>query len=48
MPAVTEQISAIREYNGVSGYNMSYNENKEMNKGIYVFQMENGNFVQVN
>ena len=48
VPAVAEQISAIREYNGVSGYNMSYNENKEMNKGIYVFQMENGNFVQVN
>ena len=45
--AVAEQIMAIRDYPGLSGYDMSYNDQKEMNKGIYVFEIENGTFVRV-
>ena len=45
--AVAEQIMAIRDYPGLSGYDMSYNDQKEMNKGIYVFEVENGTFVRV-
>ena len=47
-PAVAEQILAIRSYPGLSGLNMAYNENKEMNKGIYTFEIKDGNFVPVN
>ena len=46
--AICEQISAIRSYPGLSGFNMSYNDQKEMNKGIYVFQLQNGTFVRMN
>lgn len=45
--AVAEQINAIRDYPGLSGFDMSYNDQKEMDKGIYVFQIENGTFVRV-
>lgn len=47
-PAIAEQILAIRSYPGLSGLNMAYNENKEMNKGIYTFEIKDGNFVPVN
>lgn len=45
--AVCEQISAIRSYPGLSGFNMSYNDQKEMNKGIYVFEIVDGNFNRI-
>lgn len=46
-PALREEISKLRSYPGVSGYNMAFNENKEMVKGIYMFQIIDGRFVQV-
>ena len=45
--AICEQISAIRSYPGLSGFNMSYNDQKEMNKGIYVFEIVDGNFNRI-
>lgn len=45
--AVAEQINLIRDYPGLSGFNMSYNDAKEMDKGIYIFQIEEGNFVRI-
>ena len=45
--AVAEQIRQIRDYPGLSGFDMSYNDQKEMNKGIYIFQMKDGNFVRI-
>ena len=46
--AVSAQIGQIRDYPGLSGFNMSYNDQKEMDKGIYVFQVQNGTFIRVN
>ena len=46
--AVAAQIGQIRDYPGLSGFDMSYNDQKEMNKGIYVFQLQNGTFVRMN
>ncbi len=46
--AVAGQIGAIRDYPGLSGFDMSYNDQKEMDKGIYVFQIQDGTFVSVN
>ena len=45
--AICEQINAIRSYPGLSGFNMSYNDQKEMNKGIYVFEIVDGNFNRI-
>ena len=45
--AIAEEISKIRDYPGLSGFDMSYNENKEMTKGIYVFRIEDGTFIRV-
>ena len=36
--ALRQEIASIREFNGVSGYNMAFNESKEMIKGIYVYE----------
>lgn len=44
-PALREEIATLRDFPGVSGYDMYFNENKEMVKGIYMFQIENGQFV---
>lgn len=46
--AVAAQIGQIRDYPGLSGFDMSYNDQKEMNKGISVFQLQNGTFVRMN
>ena len=46
--AVATQIGQIRDYPGLSGFDMSYNDQKEMDKGIYVFQLQNGTFVRMN
>ena len=46
--AVAAQIGQIRDYPGLSGFDMSYNDQKEMDKGIYVFQLQNGTFVRMN
>ena len=46
-PALREEIAKLRDYPGVSGYDMRFNENKEMIKGIYMFEIQNGEFVQV-
>lgn len=45
--ALRQEIVAMREFNGVSGYNMAFNENKEMVKGIYVYEIKGGDFVRV-
>ena len=44
-PALRGEIAQLRDFPGVSGYDMHFNENKEMVKGIYMFQIENGQFV---
>lgn len=44
-PALRTEIAALREFPGVSGYDMYFNESKEMVKGIYVFEIQNGQFV---
>ena len=44
-PALREEIAKLRDFPGVSGYDMQFNENKEMVKGIYMFDIENGQFV---
>ncbi|MEN6315733.1 MAG: ABC transporter substrate-binding protein [Clostridiaceae bacterium] len=46
--ALRKDIASIRDYAGLSGFNMKFNENKEMVKGIYVFQLKDGNFVRAN
>lgn len=46
--ALRKDIASIRDYAGLSGFNMKFNENKEMVKGIYVFELKDGNFVRVN
>lgn len=45
--ALRQEIASIREFNGVSGYNMAFNESKEMIKGIYVYELKDGDFVRV-
>lgn len=42
--ALASELRGLRNYPGVSGYDMSFNESKEMIKGIYAFQVEDGNF----
>lgn len=44
-PALREEIATLRDFPGVSGYNMRFNENKEMVKGIYMFEIQDGQFV---
>ena len=44
-PALREEIAILRDFPGVSGYDMYFNENKEMVKGIYMFEIQNGQFV---
>lgn len=44
---VAAQIGSIRSYPGLSGYDMRYNDQKEMVKGIYVFEIVDGNFNRV-
>lgn len=44
-PALREEIAKLRDFPGVSGYNMQFNENKEMVKGIYMFEIQDGQFV---
>lgn len=44
-PALREEIATLRDFPGVSGYDMYFNENKEMVKGIYMFEIQNGQFV---
>ncbi|MCI8836896.1 MAG: ABC transporter substrate-binding protein [Hungatella sp.] len=46
--ALRQKLAAMREFNGVSGYNMAFNENKEMVKGIYVFEIRDNTFVRIN
>ena len=46
-PAIAAEISKIREYPGLSGINMRYNENREMEKGMYVFRIEDGTFIRI-
>ena len=46
--ALRKEIGSLREFNGISGYNMSFNETKEMLKGIYAFEVGNGTFTRVN
>ena len=46
--ALRQEIGSLREFNGISGYNMSFNENKEMLKGIYAFEIGNGTFTRIN
>lgn len=46
-PALREELKTLRDYPGVSGYNMSFNEQKEMVKGIYLFEIQDGQFVRV-
>ena len=45
--ALRQEIASILEFNGVSGYNMAFNESKEMIKGIYVYELKDGDFVRV-
>lgn len=42
--ALAAELRQLRNYPGVSGYGMSFNEEKEMIKGIYAFKVEDGNF----
>lgn len=44
-PALREEIAKLREFSGVSGYDMQFNESKEMVKGVYVFEIQDGQFV---
>lgn len=37
-------LAKLRDYPGVSGYDMCFNENKEMVKGIYAFEVVDGKF----
>lgn len=46
-PALRKELKTLRDYPGVSGYNMSFNEQKEMVKGIYLFEIQDGQFVRV-
>ena len=46
-PALREELKTLRDYPGVSGYNMSFNEQKEMVKGIYLFEIQDGQVVRV-
>lgn len=43
----TDNSASGSDYPGVSGYNMSFNEQKEMVKGIYLFEIQDGQFVRV-
>ena len=45
--AVAAEINEIRSYPGLSGFDMCYNDQKEMNKGIYVFQLKDGSFERI-
>lgn len=46
--ALRDEIAALRGFEGVSGYDMQFNESKEMIKGVYVFEMTDGNFYRIN
>ncbi len=46
--ALAEDIASIRDYAGLSGFDMKFNDNKEMVKGIYVFELKDGNFIRIN
>lgn len=45
--ALREELRTLSDYPGVSGYDMKFNENKEMIKGIYLFQIQDGQFVSL-
>lgn len=45
--AIAAQINQIRDYAGLSGFNMRFNDTKEMIKGIYVYQLVEGSFKQL-
>jgi branched-chain amino acid transport system substrate-binding protein len=46
--ALRDEIASLRGFEGVSGYDMQFNDNKEMVKGVYVFEVKDGNFYRVN
>jgi branched-chain amino acid transport system substrate-binding protein len=46
-PDLRAELVTLRDYPGVSGYDMRFNENKEMIKGIYAFEIADGRFVSV-
>lgn len=46
--ALRDAIAGLRGFEGVSGYDMQFNDTKEMIKGVYVFEMRDGNFYRVN
>ncbi len=46
--ALREKLASMRAFDGVSGFNMEFNENKEMVKGIYVFEIKDNTFVKIN
>jgi len=45
--AIRDALAALRSYDGVSGFNMMFNDTKEMVKGIYVFEVKDNNFLQI-
>lgn len=46
--ALRDEIAGLRGFEGVSGYDMQFNDSKEMIKGVYVFEVKDGNFYRVN
>lgn len=40
-------IASIKGYNGVSGFDMQYNDQKELTKSAIVFEVQDGEFLQV-
>ena len=43
-----DEIAGLRGFEGVSGYDMEFNDTKEMIKGVYVFEVKDGNFYRIN
>lgn len=46
--ALRDEIAGLRGFEGVSGYDMEFNDTKEMIKGVYVFEVKDGNFYRIN
>lgn len=46
--ALRDEIASLRGFEGVSGYDMRFNDTKEMIKGVYVFELKDGNFYRTN
>jgi branched-chain amino acid transport system substrate-binding protein len=43
-----QEIASLRNFSGISGFDMHFNDTKEMIKGVYMFKVQDGDFIPLN